>query len=327
MESVLYAMPDILASRVKFSARFWMFNLSAIQCYSQQKQFPEFLVLNRDYHIIPNPTPTRKRIATRRLERNCPSPRRLPGDSGGTSPSEHLPASAAASFLAPIPPHLRPSSWWRGGGGWVGAAIHLLVDRVLNRVHLGSGFARRWCSAVELGSAGGAWLLCGLFPGGAGDAETTAWQRNNFSQFLPFSDSDIYTPMSTERLGRSVEESRADTSSSLSGDDVVLPVNLDEDDPWWKFELCSGCRWWMRRCIVGTWEIVYSAYSPCSKPSPAASTSWKLALVPSDDWGAASAAVTNGSLKVSRKMNRSFGLLCNFHFILGYVYKRTGVIL
>jgi hypothetical protein len=72
---------------------------------------------------------------------------------------------------------------------------------------------------------------------------------------------------------------------------------------------------------------VYSAYSPCSKPSPAASTSWKLALVPSDDWGAASAAVTNGSLKVSRKMNRSFGLLCNFHFILGYVYKRTGVIL
>jgi hypothetical protein len=124
-----------------------MFNLSAIQCYSQQKQFPEFLVLNRDYHIIPNPTPTRKRIATRRLERNCPSPRRLPGDSGGTSPSEHLPASAAASFLAPIPPHLRPSSWWRGGGGVGGGS-----DPSFSRSSPQSSSSRfRVCSPLMLG--------------------------------------------------------------------------------------------------------------------------------------------------------------------------------
>jgi hypothetical protein len=31
--------------------------------------------------------------------------------------------------------------------------------------------------------------LC--FPGGVGDAEATALQRNNFSQFLPFSDDDL----------------------------------------------------------------------------------------------------------------------------------------
>jgi hypothetical protein len=29
------------------------------------------------------------------------------------------------------------------------------------------------------------------FPGGDGDAEATALQRNNFSQFLPFSDGDL----------------------------------------------------------------------------------------------------------------------------------------
>jgi hypothetical protein len=39
-----------------------------------------------------------------------------------------------------------------------------------------------------------------------------------------------------------------------------------------------------------------------------------LALVPDDDRAAASTAVTNGSLKSSRKMNKSFKLLCNFRF-------------
>jgi hypothetical protein len=33
--------------------------------------------------------------------------------------------------------------------------------------------------------------------------------------------------------------------------------------------------------------------------------------VPSDDWEAASTAGTNGSLKASSKMNKSFELLCN----------------
>jgi hypothetical protein len=62
-----------------------------------------------------------------------------------------------------------------------------------------------------------------------------------------------------------------------------------------------------------------------SKPSFAASTLWRLALVPGDDWEADSAAVTNGSLKASRKMNRSFRLLRNFPFLWGPVCKRTGV--
>jgi hypothetical protein len=63
------------------------------------------------------------------------------------------------------------------------------------------------------------------------------------------------------------------------------------------------------------WEAVYSADSPRSKPSSVASTLWRWALVSSDDWEADSAAVTNGSLKASRKMNRSFILLCNFPFL------------
>jgi hypothetical protein len=40
-----------------------------------------------------------------------------------------------------------------------------------------------------------------------------------------------------------------------------------------------------------------------------------LALVPCDDWEAASVPVTNGSPKASRKMNKSFELLCNFPFL------------
>jgi hypothetical protein len=50
-----------------------------------------------------------------------------------------------------------------------------------------------------------------------------------------------------------------------------------------------------------------------------------LALVPDDDREAGSAAVTNGSLKASRKMNKSFELLCNFPFLWSLVCKRTGV--
>jgi hypothetical protein len=73
-------------------------------------------------------------------------------------------------------------------------------------------------------------------------------------------------------------------------------------------------------CVVGTrvgrcaWEAT-SVDSPRSKSSSAASTLWSLALVPDDDWYAASMAVTDGSLKASRKMNRSCKLLCNFPFL------------
>jgi hypothetical protein len=73
-------------------------------------------------------------------------------------------------------------------------------------------------------------------------------------------------------------------------------------------------------------DAVYSAYSPSSKPYSAASTSWRLALVLGDDWGVASAAVTNESLKASRKMNRSFELLCHF-FLWTHVCKRAGIML
>jgi hypothetical protein len=69
---------------------------------------------------------------------------------------------------------------------------------------------------------------------------------------------------------------------------------------------------------------VYSADSPRSKASSAASTMWRLALVSSDDWEADSAVVTNGSLKASRRINRSFILLCNFPFLRGPICKRIG---
>jgi hypothetical protein len=48
-------------------------------------------------------------------------------------------------------------------------------------------------------------------------------------------------------------------------------------------------------------------------------------LVPDDDWEAASTAATNGSLKASRKMNRSFELFCNFPLLSDLVCKQTGV--
>jgi hypothetical protein len=62
--------------------------------------------------------------------------------------------------LLPPAPHspLPPASWPVGRR----AGVHPLVDRVFDRVLLGLGFARRRCSAVELGFADGVWLLCGL---------------------------------------------------------------------------------------------------------------------------------------------------------------------
>ncbi|KAF8694763.1 hypothetical protein HU200_037851 [Digitaria exilis] len=73
-------------------------------------------------------------------------------------------------------------------------------------------------------------------------------------------------------------------------------------------------------CVVGArvgrcvWEAVYSAYAPSSKPSSAASTLWRLALASSDNWKAVWMVLTNGSVKSSRKMIRSFKLFCNFSF-------------
>jgi hypothetical protein len=44
-----------------------------------------------------------------------------------------------------------------------------------------------------------------------------------------------------------------------------------------------------------------------------------------DDWQAALAAVTNGTLRASRKMNRSFRLLCNFLFLSDSFCNRINV--
>jgi hypothetical protein len=48
--------------------------------------------------------------------------------------------------------------------------------------------------------------------------------------------------------------------------------------------------------------------------------------VPSDDWEAVSMVAMNGSLmKASRKMNKSFELLCNFSFLSDPVCEQTGI--
>jgi hypothetical protein len=70
---------------------------------------------------------------------------------------------------------------------------------------------------------------------------------------------------------------------------------------------------------------MYLADSPSSKPSSATSTLWSLALASGVDWEVALVAVTNGSLRASRKMIRSFELRCNFPFLLGHIYKQTDV--
>jgi hypothetical protein len=169
------------------------------------------------------------------------------------------------------------------------------------------------------------------FPGGVGDAEAAMLQRNNFSQLFPFSDGDLL---------RRQQRGWGDLSRSqglahrhllqvmtllilLISRKMIFGENLS-------FARVAGGG--IEGCVVGTevgrcaWEAVYSADSPRSKPSSAASTLWRLTLVSSDDWEADSAAVTNRSLKASRRMNRSFILPCNFPFLWGPVCKSTGVI-
>jgi hypothetical protein len=51
----------------------------------------------------------------------------------------------------------------------------------------------------------------------------------------------IFSDANGEAAG-AVQETGASAPSSSSGDDVLDPVNLEEDDLWWKSELCSGCR-------------------------------------------------------------------------------------
>ena len=168
-----------------------------------------------------------------------------------------------------------------------------------------------------------------ILPGDAGDAEAAAAQRNNFFQPLPFSDGDL---LRRQRRGWGDQfRSRGPAHRCLLQVMMLLTLLISR-------KMCFGENLSFARiagdgiggCVVGTgvgrcaWEAVL-ADSPRSKSSSAASTLWSLALVPDDDWDAASMAVTDGSLKASRKMNRSSELLCNFSFLCGPVCKRAGV--
>jgi hypothetical protein len=77
------------------------------------------------------------------------------------------------------------------------------------------------------------------FPSGAGDAEATTLQKNNFSHFFcpPMA---IYSDVNGES-GETCPGVEAGASSSSSGDDVADPVNLKEDVLWRKSGHCSGC--------------------------------------------------------------------------------------
>ena len=169
------------------------------------------------------------------------------------------------------------------------------------------------------------------FPGDAGDGEATAAQRNNFSQPLPFSDGDL---LRRQRRGwGDLSRSRGPVHRRLLQVMMLLTLLISRKMIFGEnmsFARVAGGG--IEGCVVGTgvgrctWEAVYSANSPRSKLSSAAYTLWRLALVHDDDWEAASAAVTNGSLKASRKMNRSFELLCNFSFLWDPICERAGVI-
>ncbi|KAF8727015.1 hypothetical protein HU200_019510 [Digitaria exilis] len=164
------------------------------------------------------------------------------------------------------------------------------------------------------------WLLV---PGGDDDAEALALQGNNFSRLFPFSSGDLL---------RRQWRSRGDLCWSLGPAHhcllqvmmllaCLIPRNMiSGGNPSFARFASIG----FEGCVVGggvgrcAWEAVYAASAPSSKPSSAASTLWRLALASPDNWEAVWMAVTNGSVKSSRKMIRSFKLLCNCSFFLGF---------
>ena len=181
----------------------------------------------------------------------------------------------------------------------------------------GARFGRRSVAPLRLG-----------LPGDAGDAEAAAAQRNNFSLFLPFSDGDL---LRRQRRGwGELSWSRGPTHRCLRQVMMLLTLLISRNMFGENLSTARVAGDGIEGCVVGTrvgrcaWEAT-SADSPRSKSSSAASTLWSLALVPDDDWYAASMAVTDGSLKASRKMNRSCKLLCNFPFLWSPVCKRAGV--
>jgi hypothetical protein len=169
------------------------------------------------------------------------------------------------------------------------------------------------------------------FPGGAVDAEATVLQRNNFSQLLPFSDGDL---LRRQRRGwGDLSRSRWSARRCLLQVMMLLTLLISRKMIFGRnLSIARVAGGGNEGCVLGTrvgrcaWEAVYSTDLPSSKPSIAASTLWSLTLVPSDDWEAASTAGTNGSLKASRKMKKSFELIYNFPFLLDPICKQTGVL-
>ena len=167
------------------------------------------------------------------------------------------------------------------------------------------------------------WLLCCLLFLATPTPTMRKRRRrsgNNFSQSLPFSDGDL---LRHQRRGwGDLSRSRGPAHRRLLQVIILLTLLISRKMIFGEnlsFARVAGGG--IEGCVVDTrvgrcvWEAVYSVDSPRSKSSSAASILWSLALVSDDDWEAASATVTNRSLKASRKMNRSFGLFYNFSFL------------
>jgi len=134
------------------------------------------------------------------------------------------------------------------------------------------------------------------FLGDAGDAEVAAAQRNNFFQLFPFSDG--YLLRRQRRGWGDLSWSRGPAHRCLPQMMMLLTLLISRKmfvGENVSFARVAGDE--IEGCVVGTgvgrcaWEAT-SADSPRSKSSSAASTFWSLALVPDDDWDAASMAVT-----------------------------------
>ncbi|KAF8670607.1 hypothetical protein HU200_050635 [Digitaria exilis] len=169
-----------------------------------------------------------------------------------------------------------------------------------------------------------------LVPSANGDAEATVLHGNNFSRLFPFSGGNLLRRQWRGQgdLCWSPGPAHHRLLQVMMLLTCLIPRNMiSGGNP--SFARVAGVGF--EGCVVGagvgrcTWEAVYSASAPNSKPSSTASTLWRLALVSSDNWEAVWMAVTNGSVKLSRKMIKSLKLLCNFSFFSVFVCKRAGV--
>ncbi|KAF8775516.1 hypothetical protein HU200_004526 [Digitaria exilis] len=156
-----------------------------------------------------------------------------------------------------------------------------------------------------------------LVPGGASDVEATALQGNNFFCLFLFSGDDLLRRQWRGRrdLCWSPGSAHHRLLQMMMLLTCLIPRNMiSGGNP--SFARVAGVGF--EGCVMGAgvgrcaWEAVYSASALSSKPSSTASTVWRLALTSSDNWEAVWMAVTNGSVKSSRKMIRSFKLQFSF---------------